>query len=243
MNEFLVSGSLIAARIAPVSALPLLSPAASSLPLRGTITILLTVYLTAVLPVRVPESYFAAVVSEFVFGVFIYTITLTIFSIFESSFSIMDNLSGGMGSSTDPLSRSQSSPLAIMAQVFAVCIFFVSGAHLVFLKAVFLTFNSFPQGSLLNAIRIETMTTLSIKLLSVFFLSSFLIATPAIIISILINVTMGLAGRLNPGLQSYFIAMPLNSLSKLFAAFLVFSTGLILLQRFFSLLISIVSNL
>lgn len=156
-------------------------------------------------------GYGAIVVKEVVLGLLIGVGLAAMFWAVESMGFVIDNQRGStMASSVDPLTGSQTSPLGVLMMQVVTVYFFVSGAVMVALLAVYESYVAFPVASYYPALRLED-AAFFLSILDRIMALAVLLAAPALIAMFLSEFALGLVSRFAPTLNVFFLAMPVKS--------------------------------
>ncbi|MCB1804795.1 MAG: type III secretion system export apparatus subunit SctT [Candidatus Competibacteraceae bacterium] len=171
-------------------------------------------------------SGFIILTKEMVIGMLIGYAAAAPFWAIESAGFFIDNQRGAtMASSIDPLTGSQTSPLGIFLVQALTVVFFVSGGFLLFLGALYNSYQLWPVFSffpVLNWDAIPYFLGILDRLMGL----AVLLAAPMIITMFMAEYSLGLISRFAPQLNVFFLAMPVKSAVGIFL--LVLAIGLIL---------------
>ena len=171
-------------------------------------------------------AYGAIIVKEVVLGILIGVGLAVLFWAVESMGFVIDNQRGStMASSVDPLTGSQTSPLGILMMQVVTIYFFVSGAVLVALLAIYESYVLFPVASFYPSLQL-TDAAFFLSLLDRIMALAVLLAAPALIAMFLSELALGLISRFAPTLNVFFLSMPVKSAVGVLV--LVLSIGAIL---------------
>jgi type III secretion protein T len=169
---------------------------------------------------------FVILIKEVVIGLFIGYSAAAMFWAIESTGFFIDNQRGAtMASSIDPLTGSQTSPLGIFLMQALTVVFFVSGGFLLFLGALYQSYQWWPIFSFFPALTLDVVPYLLGTLDRLMGLAV-LLAAPMIITMFMAEFSLGLISRFAPQLNVFFLAMPVKSAVGLFI--LILAIGLML---------------
>jgi flagellar biosynthetic protein FliR len=117
------------------------------------------------------------------------------------------SMQSGLGSATffDPSQNTQTAVFANMLTFFATVALFITDTHHLLIQSVIDSYIKFPPGEFLE---ISEASKLITHLVNDSFILSFKIASPFIIISLLILVGGGILSRLMPNFQVFFVMTP-----------------------------------
>lgn len=114
----------------------------------------------------------------------------------------------------DPASSQETTPLGSLLKRYAEVLFFISGAYLFLLGALFESYNLWPVYSFLPTLDSRGAGYFA-DLLGKYFAATCMLAFPAIACMFLITLCMALIGRHMPQLNVFFLAMPIQCLATL----------------------------
>ncbi len=106
----------------------------------------------------------------------------------------------------------RTSPTGAFLLLMGVVLFLLVDGHLMVISAVAQSYRSLPVGSALAAHAPANLVPLTLHLGSELFLVALGIAAPVIATAVLVDLSLGLAGRLAPRLPLYFLGLPLKAL-------------------------------
>lgn len=133
------------------------------------------------------------------------------FWIAENVGNVIDNQRGAtMGEVYSPLSGAQVSTTGIFFTQIVSTIFFVGGAVLIFLGAIYKSWEIFPIFSGTFAIAPGAAGTILSSVDSIM-RATFIIASPVIILMFLATIGLGFVNRTAPQLNVFFLSMPIKS--------------------------------
>ncbi|MDY0001635.1 MAG: flagellar biosynthetic protein FliR [Polyangia bacterium] len=106
----------------------------------------------------------------------------------------------------------RSSPLGAFLLLLGVVLFLAVDGHLLVIQAVGGSYRTLPLGAPIGADAPRELTALAIHLGSRFFLVAAGLAAPVLAAVVLVDLSLGLAGRLSPQLPLYFLGLPAKAL-------------------------------
>jgi type III secretion protein T len=121
----------------------------------------------------------------------------------------------------DPASHEEITPMGNLLKRYAEVLFFISGAYMLMLGALFESYRIWPVGSYvpnLSSAGADFWGTA----LGHYFAAACMLAFPALACMFLITFCMGLIGRYLPQLNVFFVAMPLQCLAACLVMILSF---------------------
>lgn len=159
------------------------------------------------------STAFLAVVAlkETAIGLLIGFFAAVPFWIAENVGNVIDNQRGAtMGEVYSPLSGAQVSTTGIFFTQIVSTIFFVGGAILIFLGAIYKSWAIFPifTGDFTVA---STAATTMLSTIDMVMRTTFIIAAPIIILMFLATIGLGFVNRTAPQLNVFFLSMPIKS--------------------------------
>ncbi|MFC4653826.1 flagellar biosynthetic protein FliR [Rheinheimera marina] len=116
----------------------------------------------------------------------------------------------------DPASGDQVSLLSQMFWIMTALLFLAMDGHLVALQVLVDSFSLWPVGESLYQVNIQSL----LGLFSWMFASALLVALPAIIAMLLVNLTFGVASRSAPSLNLFVLGFPMTLLLGFVCVFL-----------------------
>lgn len=149
---------------------------------------------------------------EVMVGVTLGFVVSCMFRAVESAGRLTDILRGAnMAEVIAPLSEGRTSPLGSLLMLLAVVIFLEIGGLNYLITALARTYEALPVGSSLANLNrgwAVAAVTASAKLIE----SAVGLAAPAIVALLLVDVTLGILGRVAPQVPLFFVGMPLKAL-------------------------------
>ena len=168
---------------------------------------------------------------EFIIGFLIgYTLNIP-FWLGECIGAFIDNQRGAtIASSMNFLADSFASPLSGLFSQGIMTLFFSSGAFLLFLKGLFISYVSWPVTSFVPTFETEAMMQFLIAQFSSIVYWTVVLGAPVAVAMFLAEFGFAMVGRFSPSLNVFFIAMPIKSAVSMFM--FVLYTGTVI--RYFS---------
>ena len=110
-----------------------------------------------------------------------------------------------------PQTGGQSSPLADVGLQLAVVLFFATGGHLLFLRALAESYQVVPLASFPQASAFQSMGELATLATARLLLVTLGLAAPVLAALFLADLALGLVNRVAPQIQVYFLGMPVKA--------------------------------
>lgn len=126
--------------------------------------------------------------------------------------------------SVDPTQGGQGGLVSALLTLTGVLLLFVTGAHGIMLAAVKDSFEYFPPGSVPP---VDSFTSTIVTLVSTAFAVGLQIAAPFIVYGLVFYIGLGLLQRINPQVQLFFIAIPLQMLFSMVILMVIFSAAML----------------
>jgi len=161
------------------------------------------------------------VMKEGLVGMVLALMVTVLFSAIEAGGRLMDTTRGAQmaqvltGQSADP-----SSPLGALLLLFAVVTFLALGGHLLVLSALERSYATIPLVGWPGRAAWMGVARLAIHLGGEFFLVALGLTAPVMATAFILEVSLGLAGRLAPQMPAYFIGLPLKGWGAVLLLFL-----------------------
>lgn len=196
------------------------------------ISFVLTPVLSANLP-ALPGSTGALIVllaSEAFIGIFIGTVMRILVSALDTVGTIV-SLQAGLSNATlfNPSTEAQGTVMSAVYSALGVTLLLATDMHHQMLASVVDSYRLFPAagafpdtGSMAGAIG---------KTVTVAFMTGVQLSIPFLVVGTLLQVGLGMLGRLIPQIQVFFLAMPLQILLSLLALLLVLSSSILFWLR------------
>ncbi|MFH1157643.1 MAG: flagellar biosynthetic protein FliR [Pseudomonadota bacterium] len=197
---------------------PVLSPLLPSIPGNGGVLLVL-------------------LVSEAFTGLFIGTVMRILVSALDTAGTIV-SVQAGFSNATlfNPATGSQSAIMSAVYSSLGVTILLVADIHHQMLSAVVDSYRLFPAAGVFPDA--GSVSEVIGRTASVSFKIGVQLALPFMIVGTLMQIGLGLLGRLMPQLQVFFLAMPLQIFLSLLTLFLVISAGILYWQSGFESVMS-----
>lgn len=238
---FLSLYGLIMARLVPaINYTPFLGGAAISAPVKialaFTITFLLYPAMASAIPAEtVPTSFIPFIllaIKEGLIGFTLGYITSLVFYGIQSAGQMVDNARGATIAQLQNLQLStQTSLLGNMKLQVAIVLFFTLDGHLLYIKALFYSFerlpvNKFPQiaGGLVVASELTPILSDIVHMSADVLLVSMQLAAPVLVCLFLTDVVFGIFNRVAPQMNVFFLSLPVKMLIGCGMLFLVWET-------------------
>ena len=105
----------------------------------------------------------------------------------------------------DPANGQQGEAISTFLRMFGVCLIFAADLHHMAIGGIFASYEAIPVG---QGIAAGDMAMLALRLVRQLFEAGVLIAAPFIAFSFIFNAGLGIAARLTPQLQLFYLSMP-----------------------------------
>lgn len=127
----------------------------------------------------------------------------------------------------DPLSRTGSSPVALLVSQFGLVVFFSLGGYRVLLDAVERSYQSAPPGSLIAASTFigPAASARLVALTADLFVYGASLAAPVIVVLLVVDVALALVNRVTSQVQVFFLGMTMKGMAGLLVALLTLGTA------------------
>ena len=116
----------------------------------------------------------------------------------------------GVAESYDPVFGDQISPIGNLLMPLAMLLFFSSGGFLIFLSAMYESYQAWPIFSYLP-IPSQRVASFSLEKIDDYMEIVVLLASPMLIIMFINDIGMGLVNRFAPQLNIFFLSLPIKS--------------------------------
>lgn len=187
--------------------------------------------LTPVLQQMVPSplpafgTMISLIVVEFVTGLFIGTIARILMMALDTAGMLISMASGISNAQVfNPSLAVQGSVFGAFFSVMGVTLLFVTNLHHLLLYGLVESYELFPIGGIPDT---GSMAELMARAVSASFMTAFQIATPFIVISLLLYIGMGVLSRLMPQIQVFMIAIPVQILLALITLAITLSASML----------------
>ena len=149
------------------------------------------------------------------------------FHIGSAAGKIIDMQRGDSISSTfDPMLKAEESSLGRLINQGQFVLFFASGSFLLALQAIYESYLVWPVPQFLPQLNVATTESIGNMFQTMFYMSV-VMASPIVILMLIVDVTMGFIGRFVTNLQVFIVAFPIKGL---LAAF-VLATYIVIIMR------------
>lgn len=173
-------------------------------------------------PVPTTAVLFTLIVMEFVVGIFIGTIA-RIFMVALDTAGMAISMMSGLGNAQvfNPAFATQGSLVGALFSVTGVLVLFATNMHHLLFFGLVGSYELFPVGAVPDA---GSMAELMARAVASSFMIGIQIASPFIVVSLLIYIGMGVLTRLMPQIQVFLLALPLQIILSIVTLGLVIST-------------------
>lgn len=189
------------------------------------ITLMLTPLVSQYVPRTVPPMpmLFALITMEFIIGLLVGTIARTLMAALDTAGMVV-SLTSGLANAQlfNPVAAGQGSLVGAFLSVTGVTVLMAADFHHFLFYGLVQTYKSFPVGSMPDT---GSMAELLSQTIAASFLMGVQIATPFLILAMLIYIGMGVLSRVMPQIQVFLIAIPLQILLSMMTLSLVLSAG------------------
>jgi flagellar biosynthetic protein FliR len=190
------------------------------------LSVTLAPFVAMYLPEQVPAPpvLFTLLVMEFIIGLFIGTIARVFMAALDTAGMVISMMAGlGNAQVFNPGSATQGSIVGAMLSVTGVVLIFATNMHHLLFLGLVGSYDLFPIGELPDA---GSMAEMLSKAVAGSFMIGVQIASPFIVLSLLVYIGMGVLTRLMPQIQVFLLALPLQILLSILTLALVVSAGL-----------------
>lgn len=190
------------------------------------LSVVLTPLVQQNLPDPLPDGLMLLmlVVTEFIIGLFFGTIARILIAALDTAGMVISMMSGlGNAQLFNPASATQGSLVGALLSVSGVLILFGSGLHHLLFYGLVGSYELFPLGSIPDT---GSMAELMANTVAASFVIGVQIATPFMVIGLLIYIGMGVLTRLMPQVQVFLLSLPLQILLAFTTLFFTFSVGM-----------------
>lgn len=165
-------------------------------------------------------------VTEAFIGIFIGTVMRLLVSALDTAGTVV-SIQAGLSNATlfNPTTETQASIVSAVYSSLGVTLILVADVHHHMLAAVVDSYQLFPASGAFPDM--GSVSEVISKTVTVAFKIGVQLAIPFLVVGTLVQVGLGMLGRLMPQLQVFFIAMPLQILLSLLTLLLVLSAGVI----------------
>jgi len=215
MDEKIFGFILVLTRISTFFLLlPIFGWASVPVKIKVAVTVMMTVFFTAITAVPVhPELLSAMKViilmsNEAVYGLSLGLVLTTMFSVVKIAGRIVERQMGlNLAQIIDPLTSEQSKPLGSLFEMIFTIIFLAANGHHFFLLIISRSYQAFPIGSIPT---ISVLTAGITKAGSTMFIASLRLAAPIMAAFLLMSVILAVLARIVPEMNILFISLPLR---------------------------------
>ncbi|GGO96838.1 flagellar biosynthetic protein FliR [Stakelama pacifica] len=156
------------------------------------------------------DAFIGALFAELMVGLSLGLVMRLMFQAIAIAGSIISlNIGLSMAMMFDPAQSSQSAILSRFVSVAAAVVCMAMHVHHLWIGGLIKSYGMFPVGMLPNA---ADFAQLAIRVSGDALLLGLSLAAPVLVYAIVFNVVLGLAARISPAIQVFFIAQPLNLL-------------------------------
>lgn len=164
------------------------------------------------------------VTMEFIIGLFIGTIARILMTALDTAGMVI-SISSGLGNAQvfNPSLAAQGSLIGAMLSVTGVLLLFETNLHHLLFMGIMESYELFPVGAIPDT---GSMADLMARTVAVSFSIGVKIASPFIVMTLLIYVGMGVLSRLMPQIQVFILALPMQILLSLVLLSIVISAAM-----------------
>jgi len=159
-----------------------------------------------------PVTLVALFLKEITLGIVLGFLVSTPFWAAEGAGRLADTARGAnLAEVLVPQTGAQTSPLGDVALQLAVVLFFATGGHLLFLRALAESYQAVPLWGLPSAGALPAVGGLAVEATARLLLATLGLAAPVLAALFLADLALGLVNRVAPQIQVYFLGMPLKA--------------------------------
>jgi flagellar biosynthetic protein FliR len=187
----------------------------------------LTPVLQTMVPSPVPAfgALLVLIIIEFITGLFIGSIARILMMALDTAGMLISMASGISNAQVfNPSLAVQGSVFGAFFSVMGVTLLFVTNLHHLLLYGLVESYEMFPIGGVPDT---GSMAELMARAVSASFMTAFQIATPFIVISLLLYIGMGVLSRLMPQVQVFILAIPVQILLALVTLSITLSASML----------------
>ena len=192
-----------------------------------SISVVLAPLLSQYIPAQVPSTtlLFMLIISEFIIGIF-FGIIARIFMAALDTAGMAISLSSGLANAQlfNPIASSQGSIMGAFLSVTGLVVLFSSNLYHLLIYGLVGSYESFPVGQIPDS---GSMAELVARAVAESFLIGIQIATPFLVIGLLLYIGMGVLSRLMPQVQVFILTIPIQILVSLITMTLVISVAML----------------
>jgi flagellar biosynthetic protein FliR len=176
-------------------------------------------------PVPTTAVLFPLIIMEFIIGLFIGTIA-RVFMVALDTAGMTISMMSGLGNAQvfNPAFATQGSLMGALLSVTGVVLIFATNMHHLLFLGLVGSYDLFPVGAIPDA---GSMAELMSRAVAGSFMIGVQIASPFIVVALLVYIGMGVLTRLMPQIQVFLLALPLQIMLSLVTLSLVVSAGLL----------------
>ncbi|MGD9538049.1 MAG: flagellar biosynthetic protein FliR [Alphaproteobacteria bacterium] len=153
---------------------------------------------------------FVLLFGEILIGLFIGTLARILLGVLQSAGALIANFTSlGAAQVLDPASATPSTLPGNFLTILALVLIFATNLHHLMLAALVDSYASFPPGS---APPLDDFAEAASQLVAQGFGLAFQLAAPLLVVTLVMQIGLGLLARLMPQMQVFFVAMPLQIL-------------------------------
>lgn len=162
---------------------------------------------------------------EFIIGIFIGTIARILMTALDTAGMVI-SLQSGLGNAQvfNPGLATQGSLVGALLSVTGVVLIFVTNMHHLLIYGLIGSYEVFPLGQVPNS---GDMADMISKAIAGSFLIGIQIASPFIVLSMMLYIGMGVLSRLMPQVQVFMLSLPLQITLSLITLVMMFSAGML----------------
>ncbi len=167
------------------------------------------------IPSPLPQTFmlFVLILSEFIVGLLIGTVARVFMTAMDTAGMIISMQSGLSNAQVfNPSLATQGSLMGALLSVTGVLILFETNLHHLMITGMVESYSMFPVGQIPDT---GSMAELMVRAVAASFAVAVKIATPFIVLTMLIYVAMGVLSRLMPQVQVFLLALPVQILLSL----------------------------
>lgn len=176
-------------------------------------------------PMPATEGLLMLIAMEFVVGVLFGSIARALMTAMDSAGMVM-SISSGLGSAQlfNPQLAAQGSLIGAFMSVTGVTILFATNMHHLLFQGIVESYHLFPIGAVPDS---GSMADLFARTVSASFEIGVKIASPFLVMTLVVYVGMGVLSRLMPQVQVFQIALPIQILLSIILMMLTISAGML----------------
>jgi flagellar biosynthetic protein FliR len=176
-------------------------------------------------PMPAAPMFVLLIVMEFIIGLFIGTIARVLIIALDTAGMVI-SLASGLGNAQlfNPAFSTQGSLVGAFLSVTGVVLIFATNMHHLLFFGLMDSYELFPIGAIPDAGDMAEMVSFT---LSKSFMIGVQIASPFLVISMLLYIGMGILTRLMPQIQVFLLALPMQILLALITLSIVISAGML----------------